>query len=358
MDEGNESRSESSQPDPAVPGPPPPYPGPPGYGPPGVSNQPSPPGALGQFGSARADDWERLREEFTRIRFDQVVPLGAWIRDKPWNLVWVRWFLGYALFPFILLLGARSGTLGLTNAAWGYSLYFSLTWLIVLTLCIRPERLDLPLMGLVCFSTAVVGIPLVLIVQKLPLISSLYAATESPSLIGRLTGFTLGVGLMEEGFKALPLLLFVYRKSHYRPLTIAYIGVVSGLAFGVKEAVDYSHQYAVALRRQEEIPAFLMVQMARWIALPLLHACWSGIVGYFIGLATLHNTAPRALVITGIVVAAVLHGSYDAFAGGFPGVVLAGLSVLVFLSYVRSGDVISKEILAGSVGVSQEGGPR
>lgn len=333
------------------------------YGQPGAYGQPggyyqtpptgyaAPPAGGGYAGS---EEWDRFREEFTKIDFDKVIPLGAWIKDQPWNLVWVRWFLFYATFPFILLAG--SSRLGLDTVAWGFGLYFALTWIIVLTLCIKPERLEFPLLVGTGVFTAVAGIFLVLFVQKLPIISYLYALTDSNNVIARLLGFTLGVGVIEETCKALPLLLFVYKEKDYRPLTFAYVGALSGFAFGVKEAVGYSEQYARALAQGgvEVLPIFITVQLLRLISLPLLHGCWSGIVGYFVGLANRHQTAPRALIVTGLGISVVLHGAYDTFVDGWTGVVMAGLSVLIFLSYIRSGDIISREILAHEVGTNPE----
>lgn len=312
--------------------------------------QPAPPGG----GYARSEEWEKFRDEFTKIDFDKVIPLGAWIKDKPWNLVWVRWFILYAVFPFILLTG--STTLGLETAAWGFGIYFAMTWIIVLTLCIKPERLELPLLAGTGIFTAVVGIFLVLFAQKLPIISYLYSLSDSPNIVARLLGFVFGVGVIEETCKALPLLIFLYRKKDYRPLTFAYVGAVSGFAFGVKEAVGYSHMYAAGLANDgiQALGLYITVQLLRLISLPLLHGCWSGIVGYFVGLANRHQTAPRALIVTGLAVSIVLHGLYDTFSNGWTGVVLAALTVLIFLSYIRSGDVISKEILAQEVGTTPE----
>jgi RsiW-degrading membrane proteinase PrsW (M82 family) len=324
---------------------------------PGPASPPPPPPPP-EFTQARADDWDRLRAEFLQVRLDQVVPLGAWLRDQPWKLLWVRWFLVYALVPFALATGAE--TLGMESAAWGFGVYFALTWLIVLTLCMRPERVDYTLLGLVALFTVVIGITLVLFGQQLPLISQLYGAAQSDVVPVRLFGFVLGVGLMEEACKALPLLLFVYRKPHgYRPLTFAYIGVVSGVAFGVKEAVVYSHAYAAALQQMgiQALGGYVAVQILRLIGLPLLHGCWSGIAGYFIGLAHFHGAAPRALIVTGIALAAILHGCYNTFAGGWLGLGMAGLTLLIFLSYVRSGDLISQQLLEAGTPTSSAEAP-
>jgi RsiW-degrading membrane proteinase PrsW (M82 family) len=328
----------------------------PGAPPPGGYYQQQP-GQGPNLGYAASEDWEKFRQEFTKIDFDKVIPLGAWVKDKPWNLVWVRWFLAYALFPFLLLKG--SSVVPLETAAWGFGIYFALTWMIVLTLCIKPEKMDLPVLAGVSAFTALIGIPIVLFAQRLPIISSLYQASDNGNVVVRLFGFIFGVGVMEETCKALPILLLLYafKKTEYRPLTFAYLAAVSGFAFGVKEAVGYSvHNYAniVAENGPAALGIYVTVQLLRLISLPLLHGCWSGIAGYFIGLASRHKTAPRALIITGLGIAMVLHGFYDTFADGWFGVVLAALTILVFISYIRSGDVISKEILAQELGTTPE----
>jgi RsiW-degrading membrane proteinase PrsW (M82 family) len=301
------------------------------------------------FHEKRAEDLGRLKAELRAVRLKEVIPLAVWWKDQPWNLLWVRWFLAYALFPFVLL--HTIDQFGFGGVTLSFGVYFALTWLIVLTLCMRPERIDAGLLLGVSAFTAIIGVAVVLVAQQLPLIKALYDSAlsdplQSPWLVSRWFGFVFGVGLIEEATKALPVYLFVYRKARpYRPLNYAYVGIVSGLAFGVIEGVAYSYRYAEGLRRggPDLIGVYIVVQLLRLISLPLLHACWSAVVGYFIGLASIHRQAPRVLMGIGLLLAAVLHGTYDTFDGWF-GVLVSGLTILVFISYVRSGDQISQEI--------------
>ena len=95
-----------------------------------------------------------LQAEFRQLRFDRIFPLGAWLQDQPWNVRWVQWFLLYALFPFILVKSTQS----LEQAAWGFGIYFAVTWLIVLSLCMRPEKVNPELMVAVWVITAILGV--------------------------------------------------------------------------------------------------------------------------------------------------------------------------------------------------------
>jgi RsiW-degrading membrane proteinase PrsW (M82 family) len=296
---------------------------------------------------ARSDDFEKLREEFRAVRLHTVMPLTAWLKDRPWDLLWVRWFAFFALFPLLLArtLGVEEIQLG--QAAWALGIYFALLWLVVLSLFMRPQKIGMELFAQISLFTIIVGMTLVLILQRLPILNTLYAETQSQLLLARAFGYVLGVGLLEEAMKALPVYLFALRKNlPFRPLTFAYLGVFSGLAFGVAEAVSYSFLYAFGVRAGViDLGGYMVVQVLRLITLPLLHALWSGIVGYFIGLAALHRSAPRALMMIGVALAAVLHGAYDTFANGWLGVGVAALSLLIFISYVRTSDLIAKEIV-------------
>src|SRR5207249_11796533 len=127
---------------------------------------------------------------------------------------------------------------------------------------------------------------------------------------------------------------------------------VSGLAFGVAEAIPYSARYTQGLvhglaQGQHVVGTYLLIEFTRLITLPLLHAIFAGISGYFMGLAALNPRAPRALMLIGIGLAALLHGTYDCFSDSWFGVGVAVLALLIFISYIRTGDLIAKEIAGG-----------
>lgn len=285
----------------------------------------------------------------TPLRIDTVLPLAVWIKDKPWNQFWVRWFLAYALLPLALtnLIGDTDKGVNLGFAAWFFGLYFAVLWLMVLYLSMNPGKADIKQLALVSVFTAFVGIIIVLVLQLIPPFNLLYSGTNSEGLIPRLIAFIFGVGIVEEGTKALPLYLFAFRSNRpITPLMFSFIGAVSGLAFGVSEAVGYSYRYANGLLlHQLNVSSYIIVQLLRFISLPLLHACWSAVVGYFIGLAYLHRgrTVARSLVVFGIAVSAVMHGLYDAL-GGVGSLVIAALTLLVFVSYVRTSNLISRQL--------------
>ncbi len=125
----------------------------------------------------------------------------------------------------------------------------------------------------------------------------------------------------------------------------SFIGAVSGLAFGVAEAVNYSYLYANGLMYGRiGLGANMIAQSLRLTSLPLLHACWGAVVGYFIGLAYLHRGPVRSFMAYGIGIAATLHGLYDTLSGSWLGLGIAALSLIVFVSYVRTSALISTRL--------------
>jgi RsiW-degrading membrane proteinase PrsW (M82 family) len=50
-------------------------------------------------------------------------------------------------------------------------------------------------------------------------------------------------------------------------------------------------------------------------------------------------------MIIGVLLAALLHGVYDTFANGWLGVGVAALSLLIFISYARTSDLMAREIV-------------
>jgi hypothetical protein len=269
----------------------------------------------------------------------QLWPWPAWSIGRAWDLVWVRWFVFYALFPFGLaqVLG-HAAWLG--PAALGFGLYFGVTWLVVLTACLQPERLGWARLGGIGLFSATAGLVIVLLATALTPAGLFALLAATPWWPLRWVGFVVGVGLVEEAAKGLPVWLFTERTA--RPVTHAHAGVVSGLGFGIAEAVSYSSLYKEGLTQEgpDGVAFFLLVQLLRLITLPLLHACFTGIFGHFLGLARRDRRHAAAYVLAGLGIPALLHGTYDTLAEGPLGILAAAATILAFIGYIRA-DVLA-----------------
>ena len=146
-------------------------------------------------------------------------------------------------------------------------------------------------------------------------------------------GYVLGVGLTEEFVKMVPLLFLIRRaREPLLPQTLVYYGLMSGIAFGVFEGVEYQTTVNV----QADYTTAFFLNVARLTSLPFLHALWCGICGYFVGFAHLYPRYRKSLYALALALPALLHGLYDSFAGVAYLVSLgvAFASVLLLMTYL------------------------
>ena len=149
-------------------------------------------------------------------------------------------------------------------------------------------------------------------------------------------GYTLGVGVTEELVKAIPLLI-IYRsaKDPLLPQTLVYYGLMSGIAFGVYEGV----QYQMGVNAQLDYASAFFMNIARLTSLPFLHAIWCGIAGYFIAFANLYPKYRISLYFLALAVPAALHGLYDSLCGVLMvlAVVVTFIGVILLMTYLKQG---------------------
>jgi RsiW-degrading membrane proteinase PrsW (M82 family) len=167
-----------------------------------------------------------------------------------------------------------------------------------------------------------------------PGINLLYSFTENNSFILKLIGFILGVGLLEEAVKAIPLLLIIYKaKEPYIPQSMVFYGLMSGIAFGVFEGV----QYQMTINTHLDYANAFFMNVARLTSLPFLHAVWAGMAGYFIAFANLYPKYRLSLYFLAIFIPAVIHGLYDTLGWNILGLLLTLMSVILLMAYLKQG---------------------
>lgn len=216
------------------------------------------------------------------------------------------------------------------------SLYFSIIWGLFFFYFFKTPQIRTKT-TIALFFILQVSVFVIWDILRLPSwvgINVLYGFTESSNIILKLVGFIFGVGLLEETAKALPLLLLISRaKEPYIPQSMVFYGLMSGIAFGVFEGVQYQTTVNATL---DYAGAFFM-NVARLTSLPFLHAVWAGMAGYFIAFAGLYPKYRMSLYFLAIAVPATLHGLYDTLGWSILGLLLTLLSVILLMNYLKQG---------------------
>lgn len=216
------------------------------------------------------------------------------------------------------------------------SLYFAVIWGLFFYYFFKTPQVKVKTTVSVFFITQA-AVFLIWDVLGLPALNPFYNLTDSVIPLS-LLGYTLGVGLTEELGKSIP--LFIINRKAKEPLipqTLVFYGLMSGIAFGVFEGV----QYQVTINAQQEYATAYMLNILRLTSLPFIHAVWCGIAGYFISFASLYPKYRIALYFLAIGIPALLHGVYDTFCGTLLGTVVAlpVMFITVFLlnAYLKQG---------------------
>ena len=279
-----------------------------------------------------ADPLEAFGTGLRAVPWTVLLPLRSWWVHAAWRRGWVGLFFVFAVTPFVLL-RLTSEDQDIHRIAWGFALYFAMLWFVVLYGIIRPSAVNWWALLRVALASVVLAPAIAIFLEE-------HLAPADSNLIQ----LVAGVGLPEELAKALAVYLFVFRSRAATSVrTYMFAGAVSGLAFGAAEAVSYTQRYA-DLASYLSPSSYTALITWRLLTDSLLHAVMAAICAYFIGLAPQHRMSRWPLIVSGLALAGLLHGAYDALAAGWPGTAIAALILFVFAGYVRTGDEIASRV--------------
>jgi hypothetical protein len=91
---------------------------------------------------------------------------------------------------------------------------------------------------------------------------------------------------------------------------------------------------------------FVLDFVWRFVTDPVSHACWSGLTGYFIGLAVTRRHRWYAVAWIGLAAAAILHGLNDwGRVNGHPlWILVVAVSGILFLGYAKAGSEVARTL--------------
>jgi RsiW-degrading membrane proteinase PrsW (M82 family) len=290
-----------------------------------------------------------------------LLPLGDWLRHDSLRSWPVLLFLALICIPSfaLVILGTTASARTFTEVAWIFAAYFALAWLLLLGVIVRPEHVTRPMLALIIIAALLTEVPLAVTIE-----SALHGSNAS------LASSIFTIGIPEELAKALPIAIvaLIYRGRHrLAPRDYLFLGAVSGLAFGASEVVRYftingvdqfyltvqsalptvsqlvqaGHSEATSLFAALIGPVldFILNFVWRFLTDPISHACWSGLTGYFIGLAVTGRHKWYAVAWIGLAAAAVLHGLNDwsRVNGHVVWILVTFVSGVLFLGYAKVG---------------------
>ncbi len=151
-------------------------------------------------------------------------------------------------------------------------------------------------------SCFILGMLATIPAMKLEAIGESYGLEDSSDL-GLLLLLSYGVvGFSEEIVKFLVLMIFGYpRKEFNEPLDGIVYAVMVGMGFATLENIIYADRFGmetILLRAFTAVPA---------------HAVFAVMMGYYVGLAKFDKKQRTKLIVTGLLIAIFIHGTYDFF---------------------------------------------
>ena len=217
------------------------------------------------------------------------------------------------------------------------ALYFSCIWGLFFYYLFKTDQVSLKT-TVTIFFVEQICIFLAWNVLGIPKLNPFYHFTDTVFPINAI-GYVFGVGLTEELAKMLPLLIIAAKtKKPLLPQTLVYYGLMSGIAFGVFEGVDYQ----LRVNSEMEYTASFFYNIARLTSLPFMHAIWCGIAGYFVSFAKLYPKYRISLYMLALAVPAILHGLYDTLVSTNKffvifALVVAFTGVILLMTYLKQG---------------------
>ncbi|MBM3847265.1 MAG: PrsW family intramembrane metalloprotease [Verrucomicrobia bacterium] len=251
---------------------------------------------------------------------------GRWLRQRR---ALAMAFVGLVPLAIIALGGAER----IREAYWAVAIYFSILWGVFFYFSFPSPGVS-KRDALYCFFGSALSCTLLLfIIYRFTPVQMFLPWVRSSSYLESWIGFVGAVGLAEELSKALILMLMFRKQDRITPQGMMFYGLMAGLGFGIYEGVGY--QFQLNWRASEGSPeGYYLLNVLRLTSLPFLHAVWTGIAGYFIGVARLHPERKAGLWVVAIGVPAVLHGTYNTFSSNTLGLLVALFSVLTLHLYL------------------------
>lgn len=273
--------------------------------------------------------------------FQQLKDIGGELIFPKGTIFSKKWMTDKALIILALVGMLPSVLMFIPLGSWGtfyfISLYFSIIWGLFFYYIFKTLQVSIKTTVTIFFLEQIF-VFVAWDIFGLPNLNVFYKLLEQSFPLSAI-GYIFGVGITEELAKLLPLLVITARaKEPQIPQTLVFYGLMSGIAFGVFEGVEYQ----LGMNSTLDYTNSFFHNIARLTSLPFMHAIWCGIAGYFIAFAKLYPKYRLSLYALALFVPAILHGLYDTLVGQnfIFAIVAVGISfigVIMLNTYLKQG---------------------
>lgn len=291
-------------------------------------------------------------DDFSSLDYSLLIPIKKMTDFSILSKKFVQWLLFFGIVPLLILVMHTYFRWGFEKSAWLIGAYFCAFWVAYFGQILIGDNNELIKRGIVyALFTAFIGTSVLLLFNELKPVRLLIKGSYSSNVVVQAISYILGIGVLEELCKMLPLAVLGLRKKHLGRLKDGmFLGIMSGLGFALAEVVQYTLGYwqysAFTYSSRVYDGSLVLVQIVRFMTLPLFHAIWAGIAGWFCVAAVISTPIRKSIIVVGIGLVAVLHGLYDVFAGSIEGLLIGVVSIFIFLGYLyHSEDVPIREKL-------------
>jgi RsiW-degrading membrane proteinase PrsW (M82 family) len=158
---------------------------------------------------------------------------------------------------------------------------------------------------------------------------------EAFGIVGLIAFFYIVVAPVEETVKWLAIRLYGFRSPEFTTVVDgAVYGAMAGLGFATIENALYISQEVLAIGAASPSLGTLSITAVRSLAGPG-HIIYSAFAGYYLGLAKFNPENAGPIVVKGLIIAALLHGTYNVLVTLLPTLVsISGLAVGTGIAFV------------------------
>ena len=222
-----------------------------------------------------------------------------------------------------------------------YGIYFASIWAIVLYKTIATEQTNIKSTLLIAFGTIIISAIIITSFQITPIWTFINTLIDSENILFIFTGMFFGVGLIEESLKQV-FIYFIIDKSKLVTFTrtAIFYGMISGLAFGIFEGIEYQ----MTVNKELTLDNNYFYNIIRLTSLPFFHAIWAGIGAYFVSLSYIDLSHKYSLRIMGIIVPASLHALYNTFGFNSIGIFIIIISTLLLTVYLTKSNIVGENL--------------